>query len=292
MHRGRIILVSIAGLAAIVLGVSSSRSPIAADPPPLPSSGCGAASIQHGRRIEQSIEAAGRERSYILDVPDSVSAGVPAPLLLDFHGFGHSGAGVWKVSGFRAVAEREGFITAYPDGSPVTLRLLGQQRDGLGWDISSANSRDVKLTRALLDRLEGEYCIDRRRIFVTGFSNGAYLCSLLGCAMAERIAAIAPVSGGPLLPSCEPARGVPVLIQHGRQDDLIPVAQARAARDQWVVADRCPEGTSTQDGCEHVADCRDAAVVTYCEGDNAHRWPADATQKIWAFFTDHPMPAR
>lgn len=261
--------------------------------PPIPSSGCSAVTIDSGRRIERTIDVDGVTRAYILDVPESLRPGFPAPLLLDFHGFGHSGAGFWRVSGFRALAEREGFITAYPDGLPVTLPLRGKIREGRGWEISSiAGNRDLAFTRAMLDRLERELCIDRSRVFATGFSNGAYLSSLLGCAMADRIAAIAPVSGGVLPMPCKPSRGVPVLMQHGRLDDLIPPESARAARDQWIAADECKGTTPLDAACVQAASCRNQAVVRYCEGNYAHTWPAGATQKIWTFFRQHPMPPR
>src|SRR5262245_35832557 len=63
------------------------------------SPGCGAASIDRGGRLERSLDVGGTPRSYILDVPDSIEPQHPVPLLLDYHGFGHSAEGVWKVSG-------------------------------------------------------------------------------------------------------------------------------------------------------------------------------------------------
>ena len=171
----------------------------------------------------KTIDVGGTPRQVILDVPDAVRAGTPAPVLLDFHGFRHSGAGVWDVSGFKALAAREGFITAYPEGLPITLRLRGEEMQGAGWQMDAvAGNRDVAFTTALLDQLERDYCVDRRRIYSTGFSNGAFFSQLLACALSPRIAAVAPVSGGTLRIDCTPARPVPILIQHGSEDDLDP----------------------------------------------------------------------
>lgn len=247
------------------------------------SPGCRSETIEHGRRLERRIGVAGIERSYILDVPDKVRPGATAALLLDFHGFNHSGAGVWNVSGFRALAERDGFITAYPDGMPVTLHFNGQDHNGRGWEISSpADNRDVAFVRVLLDHLEDAYCIDRSRVYATGFSNGGFFSSLLGCVMADRVTAVAPVSGGPLRFPCEPVRGVPVLIHHGRRDELISTERARESVAQWTAANAC---TASSDGdCKVHERCRDDAEVAYCEGDFAHRWPPEATERIWRFF--------
>ncbi|HVO23844.1 MAG TPA: PHB depolymerase family esterase [Candidatus Margulisiibacteriota bacterium] len=259
----------------------------AADVAPRPSAGCNAATLETGRELQRTIDVDGTKRAYILDVPDSIQAKKPAPLLFDFHGFGHSAAGVWKVSGFKPLAARDGVITVYPDGLPV--HLLG--RDAPGWEIfKTEGNRDLAFTARLLDQLERTYCVDQARVFSTGFSNGAYFSYLLACRMADRFAAIAPVSGGLVSTECNPGRAVPVLIHHGRQDDLVPIAQARAARDAWIQRNGCRAHAS--DGCEWHRECRDGSEVEYCEGDFPHHWPPEATERIWAFFRAHPMPRR
>lgn len=253
---------------------------------PRPSAGCAAATIEKGRELQRTITVDGVRRAYILDVPERVEPKTPVPLLFDFHGFGHSAAGVWKVSGFKALAARDGFITVYPDGLPV--HLLGH--DAPGWQLSTTDNRDVAFTAQLLDQVERTYCVDRARVFVTGFSNGAFLSHLLACQMADRLAAVAPVSGGRVPVPCDPSRAVPVLIYHGRQDPLISVEQARQARDTWIQKDGCHEHISN--GCEQHRECRNGAAVEYCEGDFAHHWPVEATERIWEFFRRHPLPAQ
>src|SRR5439155_516486 len=79
---------------------------------------------------------------------------------------------------------------------------------------------------------------DRRRIFATGMSNGGFFASLLGCELAARLAAVAPVAGALPLDGCVPARPVPVLLVHGRADRVVAPATARAARD-WLACAGC-----------------------------------------------------
>jgi len=272
------------GIVLYVCALMSCLAPAAGAIVPQPSAGCSAATIEKGRPLQRAIEVDGLQRNYLLDVPDQLSPQIPVPLLFDFHGFGHSAAGVWQVSQFRDLAARDGFITVYPDGLPV--HLLG--RDAPGWEIFTVDgNRDVALTRRLLDHLEQTYCIDRARIYVTGFSNGAFFSNLLGCVMADRFAAIAPVSGGRITVSCTPPRGVPVILHHGRKDERIDVTQGRQARDAWVQMNHC---TGHSDGeCEVYRECRDGATVEYCEDDGVHYWPVAATQRIWEFFRAHPM---
>jgi polyhydroxybutyrate depolymerase len=282
-------LVALTGCMASVLGwhgdvLGDSRTS------PLPSAGCGLAKIETGERLERTIEVDGVTRSYLLDVPATAKPGRPVPLMFDFHGLGHSAAGVWKVSRFRELATRDPSIAVYPDGLPVRFERPGRKLEGAGWEVSvSDGNRDLQFVTRMLEHLENAYCIDRARIYSTGFSNGAYLSHLIACRMAGRFAAIAPVSGGRVPAECSPSRGIPVLIQHGRQDELIEVEQARSARDTWIRLNGCREHVSN--GCEWHRECRDGAVVEYCEEDFAHRWPVQATERVWNFFRKHSMPS-
>jgi poly(3-hydroxybutyrate) depolymerase len=189
-------------------------------------------------------------------------------------------------------------VAIYPSSHYVTPRpklaeaIRGIEQEGAGWEMYTVDgNRDLAFVRALLDDLERRYCIDRARIFSTGFSNGAFFSALLGCTMSDRFAAVAPVSGGPLSVTCTPGRGVPILIQHGRQDPLIPIDRARAARDDWLKIDQCTtEKGADGPGCERWTTCRPDAVVEYCEGDFGHSWPPEATRRIWDFLQAHPFP--
>ncbi len=73
----------------------------------------------------------------------------------------------------------------------------------------------------MLDRVEGERCIDTSRVYATGLSNGAMMASVVGCALSDRVAAIAPVSGIILPDGCEPSHPVPVLTMHGTADQIL-----------------------------------------------------------------------
>ncbi len=252
--------------------------------PARPSAGCSRAEIDTGERLERTLDVSGATRSYILQAPPSLKPHHPAPLLLDFHGFGHSAAGVWKVSQFKPLADRDGVITAYPDGLPV--QLLG--REDRGWEIfNMQGNRDLAFTSRLLEALESQYCVDLNRVYATGFSNGAFLTQILGCTMADRFAAIAIVGGGRTQAECHPSRPLPVLIEHGRRDQRVPIATAQATRDLWLAIDQCTEHAS--DGCEWHRGCRDGTEVVYCESDIDHQWPPAATERIWSFFRAHPM---
>jgi len=324
-------LVAGALVAIGLVGARMSRAEaasVAAPVPARPSSGCKASRApERGERLDRMIEVGGVERRYVLDVPTEPDPGTPLPLLLDFHGLGHSGAGVWEVSGFRALARRTPFVTAYPEGLPVRLVTPRRVFEGVGWEVQRVDgNRDLAFVAALVDRIAADHCIDLARVWATGFSNGAYLAQLLGCTMADRVAAVAPVAGGVLRDvPCEPSRAMPILIHHGRWDGIIPIGQGRAARDAWTKVDACgvdapvapsaPPGptvpaTSPTGGavgadeaareaaeaasvsCEVHATCRAGSMVGWCEGDFGHWWPAGASERIRDFLFAHPMPPR
>lgn len=253
--------------------------------PAQPSRGCHRTEVESGERLERLVDVGGTPRRYILHVPRGARPAVPLPLLFDFHGWGHSAAGVWRVSRFKEFAERDLFITAYPDGLPVRLR---GEESRPGWEILHvAGNRDLAFARAMLDEIENSHCVDRARVYSTGFSNGAFFTHLLGCVMADRIAAIAAVGGGELTVPCRPQRPVPVLIYHGRADEIIAPARARQARDRWAAIGGC---TDLQPGsCERYARC-EHAEVRYCEVDAGHTWPPEATAEIWHFLRAHALP--
>jgi len=249
------------------------------------SKGCALPRLESGRGLEPSMLVDGVRRAYILDVPETIAPGQPVPLLLDFHGFQHSAIGVWQVSEFKALAPQAQFITVYPDGLPVHLL----DRDGAGWEIFSVqNNHDVRFVNVLLDALEQTYCVDRHRIYSTGFSNGAFFSNLLGCVLSDRIAAIAPVAGGRFTVPCRPKRPLPVIIHHGRNDPLVPVAQAHTLRDEWNKLDHCRK-RKIVDGCELRSGCRDGVAVEYCEDDSSHHWPPAASERIWKFLSNYSL---
>jgi len=250
--------------------------------------GCSRAEIAKGSRQDRWIDVGGVRRTFILDVPETIEPRRAVPLILDFHGFGHSAEGVWRVSGFRELGVRERFITVYPQG--LDVRMLG--REGPGWDIFVLEgNREIAFVARLLDVLENEYCIDRSRVFATGFSNGAFLSHLLGCALADRIAAIAPVSGGAPDLACKPSRPVSAIVYHGRDDQIVPVDRGRRLFQEWKKLDACPgmRPRSDSEACERAVDCAGGVGVEYCEFDGAHRWPPQATGRIWEFFATHPL---
>src|SRR6202034_4418342 len=85
-----------------------------------------------------------------------------------------------------SVAEHDGFIVAYLNGTPVT-RFLGDKF--LGWNAGGGccgqpaqnNVDDVSYIKGAVSYLIQKYALDPRRVFGLGHSNGAMMTQRLIC---------------------------------------------------------------------------------------------------------------
>lgn len=176
-----------------------------------PSAGCSAAPKVGPGETKQTLAAAGTSGWYYRHVPPTYTGTKPMPLILDLHGYGETAEIHTKISGLGAYGDSHGFLTLTPQAQgPVPL-----------WDIDLQGNH-VAYLGALLDSAERTLCVDTRRVFVAGYSNGAMMTSALACKYADRIAAVAPVAGILNISGCAPARRVPVIAFHGTDDHFVP----------------------------------------------------------------------
>ncbi len=172
-----------------------------------------------------TLQVGGATRTAFVRAP-AVEPGRPCPLVLGFHGGGGNAPGYIDNSQLFAKAEAAGFISVCPQGTPVPFPIPGDHRiwnSGSEYERASGGIDDVLFTRRLIEAVARAYPIDRRRIFVTGFSNGAQMAYRLALELADQVAAIAPMSGGRLAGSERPARPVPVMHFHGTADSVYPL---------------------------------------------------------------------
>ncbi len=282
---------------------------------PVETTGCGLpAPIPPGTSAVGSVLSEGLVRLYRLHVPLGYQPSHLTPLVLSFHGHGSSAKNQEHLTHFSDLADRDGFLVVYPQG---TVGPDGKT----GWGTGPAKDpivNDVRFVSDLLSRLQATLCVDPQRIYATGFSNGGALAAMLACTMAGRIAAFAPVSGSyfPLAGGCHPSRPVPILEVHGTDDLVVPYEGSfllnLPAVPFWLA------GWARQDGCasgpevfyqqgdvtgEEWMHCRgDATVVHYRIDGGRHIWPFalslpasalrfNATDLIWSFFTVHALPS-
>ena len=169
--------------------------------------------------VALSVTVGGAPRDYELHLPKGKAPAEPAPLVLVFHGGGGNAANAMRMSGMNAKADAEGFIVAYPDGSgPRPDALLTWNAWRCCGPALDKKVDDVAFVRALVDDLARHYPVDRKRVYATGFSNGAMLTYRLGCELGDVFAAIAPVAGALNSYDCGTGPKVSVIAFHGTAD--------------------------------------------------------------------------
>jgi polyhydroxybutyrate depolymerase len=298
--------------------------------PALGSTGCGTplAGYTAGASTADGLVHGGLSRTFRVFLPSGYDPAVATPVVFLLHGGFGSGAQVEASANLTPVAEANGFIAVSPDGvlSPGNIRTWNG--GGCCGYAQAAAIDDVGFAAAMLDHLESVLCVDRRRVYATGMSNGGIMSHRLACDLAPRIRAVAPVAGTMMASTCSPTRPVPVLSIHGTADLNVPygggtgcgaagVAFTSVSQTVtgWLSRNACGPasvpGFSQGDGaCLRKGKCPGAADVVQCDIPNGgHQWPGgdppliaglpgcpfgyqsqtfSASEAVWDFFRQHP----
>lgn len=275
---------------------------------------------------EQSLTHAGRTRTFTVHLPRGIGDELALPLVIVLHGGGGNGNNAARMTGFSLLADKEQFIVVYPDGT-------GRRDDKLlTWNAGNCcgyaldnQVDDVGFLRALIEKMQREYPIYPKRIYVTGMSNGAMMAHRFACEASAVVAAIAPVVGA-LNVACKPANPVSVIAFNGMQDEHVlfdggsptksidphPRVDNSAADTMafWAKHNRCaltPQHVETGNLIrdEYAGCANGASVVLYAIKNGGHAWPGgqrgsflgdmptrdlSATDVMWEFFKAHSKP--
>jgi polyhydroxybutyrate depolymerase len=141
----------------------------------------------------ETITSSGSSRTFIVHVPTSYSNSTPAPVILDFHPLGGSGSQQEGSSGWKGQCDSVGCIAVFPD-SDKSKASDNSWNAGYCCDNAEKNQvDDVQFARDIIKWLETNACVDPKRIYASGGSNGGGMTYRLACQAADVIAAVAPV---------------------------------------------------------------------------------------------------
>lgn len=171
--------------------------------------------------VVKSLFFGGIDRPYIVALPDATALKKgKRSVIVALHGGGGNAEGFMRSTHLNEAAGAAGMIVVYPEGFPSTARAtMRTWNAGRCCGESAAQDiDDVGYLRTVIDTVIADYDANPARVFVTGHSNGAMMAYRLSCAMADKIAAIAPVSAQDISATCEPAKPVAVLHIHGEMD--------------------------------------------------------------------------
>jgi polyhydroxybutyrate depolymerase len=233
------------------------------------------------------IQSGGMMRSYILHVPTKYDGKTRLPLVIDMHGKGDTAAHQITWSGWREKADAVGLVVAYPQGlynswnagppgCPILMCCCEPAQD---YKID-----DASFIRAVVTKTAQDGCIDLKRVYATGLSNGGIMSQWLACDAADMFAAVAPVSG-PNMIDCKPSRPLSVVLYRGLVDPGVlydggnssptghdwPSAMADFAK--WRGLDQCtdaPVAMPTHPICQISSKCAGGSEVVLCSPDATH----------------------
>jgi len=260
----------------------------------------------------------GLNRKYLVHVPKTYDRSKSSPVVMALHGGGGNAANAPKYFGLNRKSDTAGFILVYPEGHGRTVFGKTFATWNAGRCCGEAlknNSDDVGFIRAMVDKLESDFNVDKKRIYATGMSNGAQMVYRLACELSDRIAAIAPVGSQGTFDNCRPERPVPVLHIQGKDDPCslydggicgrcmaefwqelgmpVPYDDWKCVSIPsyvgiWRARNSCSEKsdqTFRNKGatCETYEGCKQNADVTLCTVEGlGHNWPGQAAYGVEA----------
>jgi polyhydroxybutyrate depolymerase len=236
------------------------------------------------------MQFGGMTRKYLLHIPPGYDGTKRMPLVFDVHGYTSNAPEQLQRSKWDQMADREGFVLIDPDGVSES------------WNAGSCcggnRQDDVGFFRAMVQKATTELCIDSKRVYVSGHSNGGAMTYRLACEAADIFAAIAPVCGWMAVSSCSPTRPVPVLAIRGLNDSTVRIDTADSDVNKWLSYDECPNTPVVTNGvckthtsCEagtEVMDCRPRGNHDFFYGTNPDRYYVP--DNAWPFFKRFALP--
>lgn len=237
------------------------------------SDGCGKArSLQNGRI---NLNVNGLNRSYILRVPDNYNNQNPYRLIVGYHWLNGDAAQV--ANGGNGSATETPYYGLWNLAQNSTIFVAPEGIDK-GW--ANSGGRDLALTDAILNQIQSGFCIDKSRIFATGFSYGAGMSNAIACARANVFRGVALYSGAQLSGCDGGTSPIPFFAAHGLDDNVLSIAQGRSLRDRAVRNNKCtaqnplePARGSGTHICTSYQGCTAGYPVRWCAFDGGH-WPS------------------
>ena len=277
---------------------SSSSSATSSSAPGTPggvvrSDGCGKTpSLQNGRL---NLNVNGLNRSYILRVPSNYNNQNPYRLIVGYHWL--NGDATQVANGGNGSATETPYYGLWNLAQNSTIFVAPEGIDK-GW--ANSGGRDLAFTDAMLAQLQSNLCIDKSRIFATGFSYGGGMSNAIACARANVFRGVALYSGAQLSGCDGGTAPIPFFAAHGLGDDVLNISLGRSLRDRAVRNNRCnaqnplePARGSGTHICTSYQGCSAGYPVRWCAFDGGH-WPSQhdtgqpeswIPQEAWRFIS-------
>ena len=230
-----------------------------------------------------TLQVDGVEREAFVYAPAAKPKSGGSPLIFVFHGHGGT-----MQSAARSMKFYEAWpqaIVVYPQGLNTPTRVDPEgKRPGWQRSVGDQKDRDLKLFDALLAEIEKKHSVDKQRVYVMGFSNGAVFTYLLWAERPGELAAVAPVAGLPLQPAEFKPVPKPVFITAGRKDALVKFSnQQEMIAKVREINGATDKGVSAGEGFTRYKSDSGTPVDTLIHP-GGHLVPPEAVKLITEFF--------
>lgn len=187
----------------------------------------------NAQNVTRTMEFDGTTRKYVEHIPASPNGSMP--VLFQLHGLGDN-CNNFSQLGFESLAPNwiiitpeatEASIMGQPAGTAWAAGVGGENIPYINSIELNAGVNDEGFILAILDSLENNFDIDTDSIFITGFSMGGFMSNKMAVKHADRITAIASVSGTlGHFQAFEPTGKINTMHIHGTSDETISYADA------------------------------------------------------------------
>ena len=285
------------------------------------------------------------DRNFVVRLPRGYDAQRHYPVVILLHGMNQDADDMERLTQFDQLADKDSIIAVYPIAAhgrwnvgvhpPERRQMIGpggRRRGGYGGgypgggypgggggypggggqrpqepreDKRPAPADDIAFFNQMLDQMATKFSVDASRIYAVGLSEGGFMSLRMGCALGDRIAAVAAVGAAmPKTMICLPSRPVPLMMINGTSDPVVPygggtehnldlpVISVEDSAKAWAKIDRCEEKpeksklperakggmetkVDTYTGCQ-----QNAQVVLYSVKGAGNTWPGGEQYEV------------
>lgn len=198
---------------------------------------------------------------YMVKTPVNYVSSIAHPLLMVYAPGGRNRYESENYMHLTQEATAAGFIVAYADHRQMSTKTIEELAEIPGF-------------------IEKKWCIDKKRIFLTGHSDGGTVATGIAFLTGTKHipAAIAPSAvgiRGEDLKEYHCPNPLPVMVMHSSRDTLFP-GYGLEAIQWWVACNGCDTARPVKDadGCITYTGCKNNVATRYCEGTGTHpEWP-------------------
>lgn len=207
---------------------------------------------------------------YYIDMPENYDNTRAYPVVFQYHPLGGTGSQARTMYRVR----------------PVFADAIYVSPDGSNNGFPNQGGEDEDVTRAIMETIEADLCVDMARYFACGFSYGGSMSYTAMCNMSDKFRAVAGMAGAPIsgarCANTPPERPVAVLGIHGESDTVLSITQAEPIIEAMIEKNGCSAETVPSDLLDPICETVESSLPT-----GEHTGCMEGYPVVWC-----PMPGR